>query len=254
MNLQVLGCSGGIGGMLHTTSLLVDDDILVDGGTGVGELSLAQMGRIRHIFITHSHLDHIAGIPMLIDSVFEQIDQPIVLHAREETLRTLRENIFNWQVWPDFTRLPSEDRPVLRLQAMRPGEVIELERRRVEMIAVNHAVPGAGYRFQNSSGSFAFSGDTTSNDSFWEALNRHQGLDLLIVESAFADEELELSRKARHYCPQLLADDLRKLQHRPRLFITHLKPGSEQKILTQCRRHINGFDIRPLCGGDRFRL
>ncbi len=254
MNLRVLGCSGGIGGLLNTTSLLVDDDILVDGGTGIGELSLDEMAGIRHIFITHSHLDHIAGIPMLLDSVFERIDRPVVLHAREETLRTLKENIFNWQVWPDFTRLPSEDLPVLRLEIMRPGEVVEVGQRRVEMIAVNHAVPGAGYRFQNGSGSFAFSGDTTSNDSFWQALNRHADLDLLIVESAFTDEELELSRKACHYCPQLLAADLDKLQHRPQLYITHLKPGSEQEILRQCRHRIKDFDISQLRGGDTFRL
>ncbi len=240
--------------MLNTTSLLVDDDILVDGGTGIGELSLDEMARIRHIFITHSHLDHIAGIPMLLDSVFERLERPIVLHAREETIRTLRDNIFNWQVWPDFTCLPSEDRPVLRLEVMQPGEVVEVGRRKIEMIAVNHAVPGAGYRFQNGSGSFAFSGDTTSNDSFWRALNRHDDLDLLIVESAFADEEIELSHKARHYCPQLLAADLDKLQHRPQLFITHLKPGSEQTILRQCRSRIRGFDINPLRGGDCFRL
>ena len=71
------------------------------------------------------------------------------------------------------------------------------------MIAVNHVVPAAGYRVQNGVGCFAFSGDTTSNDAFWEALNRHDKLDLLIVESAFADEDRELSSKAHHYCPPI---------------------------------------------------
>ena len=254
MNLRVLGCSGGIGANKLTTSLLVDEDILIDGGTGLAELSLEEMSRIRHIFVTHSHLDHIAGIPMLLDSVFDAVEQPVVVHAREETIHTLRNHIFNWQVWPDFSTLPCEQHPVLRFEVMQPGEITRVGARSVEMIAVNHSVPAAGYRVQNGVGSFAFSGDTTSNDGFWEALNRHEHLDLLIVESAFPDQECDLSVKSRHYCPRLLASDLKKLQHRPRLFLTHLKPGSEEIIVQQCRERIDMLPVQRLHGGDRFRF
>lgn len=254
MELRVLGCSGGIGMDLSTTSLLVDNDILIDGGTGISELSLEEMSAIRHIFVTHSHLDHIAGIPMLLDSVFERISEPVVLHAREETLQVLKDHIFNWQVWPDFSCLPSAEQPALRFEVMSPGERIMVANRKIEMIAVNHVVPAAGYRVQNGAGSFAFSGDTTSNDQFWAALNEHDRLDLLIVESAFADEDRELSSKAHHYCPRLLADDLKKLRHSPRLFLTHLKPGQEDTIVEQCRRQIDELQVHRLCGGDRFKL
>lgn len=254
MELRVLGCSGGIGAALNTTSLLVDDDILIDGGTGLAELNLDEMSRIRHIFVTHSHLDHIAGFPMLLDSVFDRIDPAIVLHARPETLKILQQHIFNWHVWPDFSRLPSVERPVLRFEAMLPGQRLRVGARDVEMIAVNHSVPAAGYRVQSGQGSFAFSGDTTTNDEFWEALNSHDSLDMLIVESAFPDEEYELSEKARHYCPTLLAQDLTKLRHRPELYLTHLKPGCEDAILAQCRQRIVGWPLQRLCGGDRFTL
>lgn len=254
MNLRVLGCSGGISGNRTTTSLLVDGDILIDGGTGIGELDHEEMAEIRHIFVTHSHLDHIAGIPMLIDTVFESTVTPIILHAREETIATLKKNIFNWEVWPDFTELPNAINPVVKFEVMQPGEVITLNGRRVEMIGVNHSVPGAGFRLQNGGKSFAFSGDTTSNDSFWRALNQHADLDMLIVESAFADEDVELSRKACHYCPQLLAADLDKLDHRPELYITHMKPGSEERILEQCQQRISSMAVNRLCGGDTFQL
>lgn len=254
MELRVLGCSGGIGSNLSTTSLRVDDDILIDGGTGLSELSLEEMSCIRHIFVTHSHLDHIAGIPMLLDSVFDTLRQPLVLHAREETVRVLRKHIFNWQVWPDFSALPSPERPVLRFEVMNPGDSVHIGARTVEMIDVNHSVPAAGYRVQNGAGSFAFSGDTTSNDGFWQALNRHRGLDLLIVESAFPDQECDLSVRSRHYCPRLLADDLQKLQHSPRLFLTHLKPGSEETIVEQARERIATLPVGRLFGGERFKL
>ena len=79
MQIKVLGCSGGIGGNMRTTSLLVDDDVLIDAGTGVGDLSLDALLKIDHIFVTHSHLDHIGFIPLLVDTVMGLRAQPVSL-------------------------------------------------------------------------------------------------------------------------------------------------------------------------------
>lgn len=254
MNIRILGCSGGIGVGLATTSMAIDHDILIDGGTGLGELSLDEMAAVRHIFLTHSHLDHIAGLPMLVDSIFERIRTPIVVHARPETLAALREHIFNWIIWPDFSKLPSAERPVLRFEAIQPGQVVELGGRRIEAIEVNHVVPCVGYRIEADGKAFAFSADTTTTDHFWEVLNAHAGLDLLVAECAFPDRELDLSRMAYHYCPQLLAADLAKLRHRPRVYLSHPKPGMEQEILGECRTLIPDLDLHLLSGGCRITL
>ena len=254
MRITVLGCSGGTGCGLRTTALLLDDDILIDAGTGVGDLAISRMAKIRHIFLTHSHLDHVAGIPLMIDTVFDQLTAPVTLHGRRETLQALQAHIFNWVIWPDFSQLPSPERPAVRYQVMAPGEKCVLDGRSLEMIAVNHTVPAAGYRVECTSGAFAFSGDTTTNDDFWEALNRHSRLDLLMVEAAFADNEIELSRQARHYCPQLLAADLGKLHHHPEIYVSHLKPGFEHTIYNQCRAAIPNLEVRRLFGGEVFQL
>lgn len=255
MQIRVLGCGGGIGAGLRTTCLLVDDDLLLDAGTGLGDLGLDEMARVRHIFLTHSHLDHVGGIPLMADSVFERISAPVTLYGRRETLDALREHIFNWVIWPDFTQLPTAERPVLRYRVMEPGDVVHVGGRTVEMMEVNHVVPAAGYRVQGTAGrAFAFSGDTTTNDTFWSALNRHEGLDLLIVESAFADQDLDMCHKARHYCPSLLAADLVKLKHRPTVCLTHLKPGAEERIYAQCKEQIRGFPVRCLFGSESIEL
>jgi ribonuclease BN (tRNA processing enzyme) len=101
---------------------------------------------------------------------------------------------------------------------------------------------------------FAFTGDTTTNDSFWEALNSYEDLDLLFVESAFSNKEEELSIMSRHYCPKLLAADLAKLKHQPDIYITHNKPGGEDNIFSECQREITGRKIKPLRGNDVFQL
>ncbi len=249
MKLRVLGSSGGIGGSLRTTSYLIDDDILIDAGTGVGELTLEEMSRIRHVFLTHTHLDHIACLPLMVDSMFPTIKVPIVIHAQAETIAVLKEHIFNWHVWPDFATLPSDVNPVMLYEIQEPGEVCEIDGRRFEMIAVNHIVPTVGYRIETESGVIAFSGDTTTNDNFWERLNAHERLDHLIVEAAFVNALEELSLKSRHYCPRLLAEDLKKLEHRPTIYLTHNKPAVESEILAECRADIPGRELLPLTGG-----
>ena len=46
MHIRVLGCSGAIGKDCRTTSFLLDDNVLVDAGTGVGDLTLDELRRI----------------------------------------------------------------------------------------------------------------------------------------------------------------------------------------------------------------
>lgn len=254
MDLRVLGCSGGVGIDLRTTTLLIDSDILIDAGTGLGDLSLDEMAKIKHIFVTHSHLDHITGIPLLVDTIFERISTPVVIHAQSETLNALQTHIFNNTIWPDFSRLPTEA-PVLKYQLMEPGEVVDLDGRQFEMISVNHSVAGVGYRVQSDKGgAFAFSGDTTTNDTFWDALNKHDNLDMLIVEAAFTNADKELCRIAGHYCAELLGADIQKLNHKPNVYITHNKPGMETLIMDECKKAISTQMIYPLQGHKTFSL
>ncbi len=254
MKIRVLGCSGGIGAGLQSTSFLIDDDVLIDAGTGINTLTLDEMARIRHIFLTHTHLDHIACLPLMVDSIFSRIEEPIVIHAEQRTIEVLKEHVFNWAIWPDFATLPSEGRPAMRYRPIEAGEGREIEGRCFEAIGVNHIVPTVGYRVACASGSFAFSGDTASNTGFWDALNTHEGLDLLFVEVAFSDEQEALSIKARHYCPKTLSADIGRLRHRPRILLTHNKPGVEDRILDQCRRAIPDREFESLAGGMVFEV
>lgn len=254
MEIRVLGCSGGVGVHLRTTTIMIDQDVLIDAGTGVGDLSMDEMSAIRHIFLTHSHLDHIACVPLLVDTLFDRLHTPITVHAQKATLDALQNHIFNNIIWPDFTRLPTAEKPVLRFELLQPGGVVRLGDRHIESIQVNHTVPGVGYRVESSNGVFAFSGDTTTNDSFWAALNAKSNLDILMVEAAFPNEEIELCRRSCHYCPSLLASDLVKLKHPAKVYISHNKPGAERKIFDQCQQAIHSHDIFPLISNSRFTL
>jgi ribonuclease BN (tRNA processing enzyme) len=251
MRIKVLGCSGGVGPGLRTTSLLIDDEILIDAGTGVGDLSLAQQRRIGHIFLTHSHLDHVCGLAFMADNLFDLIDRPIEVRSTIETITAIREHIFNWKIWPDFSKLPSEANPLIRFHALKVDEPIELgASRRLTAFTVLHTVPAIGYALECDSGTFAFSGDTYANDNLWEALNRLRRLDKLMIEIAFPDEQAELGRASRHFTPGLLGRELAKLKHKPTLLLTHHKPGCEQIIEKQCREALAGWSYQHLQRGD----
>lgn len=246
MRIKVLGCSGGIGAKLRTTSLLIDNDVLLDAGTGVGDLSIAELEQINDIFLTHSHLDHVACLPLLIDTVFDSRKKPVTIHGRSETLDALKSHVFNWVIWPDFSVLPNTRHPSMQYKVIRQGEMTNLAQCKLSMVPVNHTVPGAGYILQAGNKALAFSGDTAANDNFWQALNDLPQLDVLIVETAFANSNRELAWMARHYCPETLAEDLSKLQHDPLIYITHLKPGAETQIMRELHTALPERNIEAL--------
>ena len=247
MKIRILGCSGGIGRGLRTTSLLIDDDILIDAGSGLGDLTLDEMAKIRHVFLTHTHLDHVAFLPLLVDSIFDRITEPIVIHGQAETIKGLKDHIFNWTIWPDFSKLPQEERPIMRYQVEQAGAICNVGGRLLESIPMNHIVPTVGYRVESAEGrSFAFTGDTSTNDTFWNALNVYPQLDLLFLEVAFSNADEALSHTARHYCSNSMAADILKLKHLPQIYLTHHKPSEGRQIFKEVRQLVKGRDIKQL--------
>jgi ribonuclease BN (tRNA processing enzyme) len=230
MKLRVLGCSGGIGARARTTSFLVDDDVLIDAGTGVEDLSVEELARIDHVFLTHSHLDHILALPLLVDSVGALRSRPIVVHALPETIAALRQHVFNWVIWPDFTEIPHYDRPWMVFEPMALGATVDVGGRAIRSLPANHTVPAVGYHVIGPSGSLAFSGDSWPTEEFWRLINGIRDLRHLIIETAFSNKERDLAITAKHLYPIELGEQLKRLRTEPQVLITHLKPSDAETI------------------------
>lgn len=230
--------------------MLIDDDVLIDAGTGIGDLELSHLDSIRHVFLTHAHLDHVAGLPMLADRIFEEdLDTPLTVYAREETLRAVQDHVFNEVIWPDFSRLPSPENPILRFKVCDPGDTIRIGHRDFYAIDVMHSVPTLGFTVRNSGGAFAVSGDTKTNETLWPVLNACDDLRVLVIEVSFPDEMADIAVEAGHYTPRTLTADLERLKHSPEIWLTGMKPGEEQRILEQVQRCAPGKNIRMLSAG-----
>jgi ribonuclease BN (tRNA processing enzyme) len=236
MRLRILGCSGGIGGDLRTTSMLLDHDVLIDAGTGVADLSLSELKQVDHVFVTHSHLDHIACIPFLVDAVGGMRSEPITVHATAPTLRALQDHIFNWKIWPDFSQIPTAKAPYMQYREIRVGERVDLAGRSITPLPANHVVPAIGFHLDSGQASLVFTGDTTSNDDLWTQVNAIDNLRYLIIETAFSNAERQLAIASKHLCPSLLAAELQKLKRTAHVFITHLKPGEGALTMEQVQQ------------------
>ena len=254
VKIRVLGCSGGIGGSLRTTSFLVDDDILLDAGTGVGDLSLEALAKIDHIFVTHSHLDHVTSIPFLVDTVCWMRGSPIVVYGVKEVLDILRAHLFNWKIWPDFTQIPDADNPFMVYREIRVGETVEVRGRRFTPIPANHTVPAVGYLIDNGRNALVFSGDTSTNDALWKVVNKTPNLKYLIIETAFSNKERDIAMASRHLCPQMLAEELEKMSATPEVYITHLKPGEGALTMREVSQAAGRWRPRMLENNQVFSL
>ncbi|NJM32147.1 MAG: 3',5'-cyclic-nucleotide phosphodiesterase [Limnobacter sp.] len=229
--VEVLGCSGSIGIPGEgTTSFLVDDDLLIDAGTGLCQLAFERLEKIDSVLITHSHLDHVCGLPFLVDTVGVKRRAPLQVYAQQATIDALKQHIFNEQIWPDFARIPTPQNPVMQYRVIQPGVAVNFDGRNVLPVAVNHTVPAIGVIIEAQSGGWAFSGDTHETEQMYNLLRSKTGIKYFVVESAFPDRERWLADLSRHLCPELLKQELTKLKEGIEVWITHLKPKAHREI------------------------
>lgn len=257
MKIRVLGCSGSIAQGCRTTAFRIDDDVLIDAGTGVGDLPLDEMARIDHILLSHSHLDHVLGVPLLADSVMRRRHglPPIQIHALPETLEVLQRHLFNDQLWPDFTRLPSPLQPVLALHPLAVGQVLELgaASRRIEVLPAAHSVPAVGFAVRGPRGDWVYTGDTGPNPALWAALNGRK-VSHLVIEIAFPESERLIATESRHHCPSTLVQELRCAPAGAQVLLTHIKPGELETVLADLAVYLPGVTLQALAAGQEIAV
>lgn len=256
MKVEILGCSGGMGLGQHTTCYRINEHTLMDSGSGLGNLPHDELLKIKHIFLTHSHLDHICFLPLLIDNMFEFLEEPIHVYALPEVLKTLQEHIFNWKIWPDFSTLPNEHCPVVKFHTVTAGQPMVVGDLSFCPFPVDHIVPTCGYHVTSETGqTLAFTGDTTFGEAVMNELNKLGPLDVLMTECAFPDRLLELAKVSKHLTPKLLQDFVCSMRHTPKqVWLSHLKPSQTLEIKAELAQIEIGTSMTLLQTGQTFKL
>ena len=217
------------------TTFLVDDSVAIDAGSLAFALTAEEMHRIRHILITHAHVDHTASLPIFISEVFPALTAPVIVHATARVIDALRRFVFNGDMWPDFAQIPllNGRGPALEFSPLEPGTPVTIGNLQVTPIRVNHLVPTVGFVVEGQQAGFAITSDTYVTDEIWDAVSRSERIKAIFVDVSYPNEMEDLAAASRHFTPRSLSSDLRKLARDVPVCVVHIKPAYREAVLRQ---------------------
>lgn len=218
------------------TCFVIDDCVAVDAGSIAIALNGEQRNTVRDIIVTHPHMDHVASLPIFIDDLYPNLQEPIRIYATEEVIELLERDVFNWNVYPRFSDLKNDYGPVMEYIPIPIGAPFQVAHLNVVAVPVNHIVPTVGLVVSDGQTSVAFSSDTAETDEFWKIVNEMKGLDALLIEASFPDRMAKLAHVSRHFTPASLGQELKKLTHNGMdIMAVHLKPSYREEIVEQLK-------------------
>lgn len=236
MRIRLLPSSAGRQSQLQClTSFLIDDRVAIDGGSIGFALRPGEIGRVRHIIVTHAHADHTASLPIYVAEAFNVLNDPIIIYGSSEVISALRKHVFNDHVWPDFQKiqLSNGSGPTVEFRELQARQKLNIAGIDVTPIPVNHLVPTFGLLVQNETAAVVFTSDTYTTDEIWSAAKEIENLKAVFVDVSFPNEMAELAQASKHLTPELLADELKKLDREVEVYAVHIKPTNRDDVITQ---------------------
>lgn len=209
--IEFLGTGGTRTPTQGTTCLRVSEHCVIDAGNLINRFG-DDVFTIEHIFLTHSHLDHIIDIPFLADLFVTKKSISLKIYGLKATLDNLRQFIFNERIWPNFEEI------ILIGHTDKTIEFIELELESPYSIddviltpfKTDHTEGSCGYIIEKEGSGVLFTADTYRCDRIWELLDERPAIHTLITEVSFPSHFEKLAHDSKHLTPALLLDELKK--------------------------------------------
>lgn len=231
MRVKVCGCSGGETPETALTGFVVNDEIALDAGSLCRGLPLEEQCSLNHVLITHTHLDHIKDLAFLADNVIGVKKNPLHIWGSEFVISTLRNHLMNDKIWPDFTKIPTAENPVLQYHTIEPEKPFTVEGYEILAVLTTHPVPNTAYVIKNNDGAFCFTGDTGVTDRIWEVLNETRNVLGVITEVSFPNMMTDLAKISGHLTPTMLYEQISRLKNRHySVYLSHNKPNFRELL------------------------
>lgn len=231
MEVRIIGsCTEAPRDHQHASSYLINGTVCIDAGSIGFWGAPEQQGSVRHLLLTHSHIDHVATLPIFLENAFDPGTTPVSLHATQPTLDVLRDHIFNDHVWPDFFSIKPFGRAFVNVSQITPGQQIELEGLQILPVAVRHQVPTVGYIVSDGGSTVIFSSDSAPTDEIWRAAAAFSAPRSVFIECSFPNRMERLAELSLHLTPAMLGGEYAKMPPMQNVFIIHVKPRFRQTI------------------------
>lgn len=254
MDLRIVGCYGGETPRHRTSAFVLDDRLSIDAGSLTRGLELEAQYRLEACVISHAHLDHIRDLATIADNRCQQGCEPLIVAATKGTIEILRRHFFNGLLWPDFSVIPSAERPTIRFLELPAEQVVHVAGYEIRAIHVSHTIESAGFIIEAPcGGAIAYSGDTGPTTRLWDFVNEQPNLRALMMEVSFPNREQRVATLSGHHTPESLGAELRKFRRAAELpsLLYHLKPTYQDEIERECER-LEGLNLTILRDDDRF--
>jgi len=254
MEWHILGSFGGLSPTCRMTSFLINEVLALDAGSITQALGLDAQRRIRHVVLTHSHLDHTASIPFLVENTFGEQREALEILLTPQVLHTVKQHLFNNDTWPDFTRIPNDLLPALRLVQVKPREAFSVIGLRLTPVPVHHVVPTHGYLVEDGDRAVLFTSDTGPTEEVWDVANRTAGLKAVIAEVSFPSRMQAVADVSLHLTPTTLATELAKLTRDVPVYLYHLKPAYVEELRAELASTKFPHHVEELRQGDTYKF
>ena len=219
----------------HTACFVVNGKVAFDAGSLAMAVG-ADRENIRDVVLSHTHLDHIAGLPLFVDDLFSTLRAPVLVHAAKPMIAALRDHIFNDIIYPNFEEIENEFGAVLEFQEYEFGREFTVSGLSILPVEVNHNEPSAGFIIRDETGSILLTGDTADTVEIWNAAADVTQLRAVFVECAFPDGMAELAATARHLTPFGLKEEIAKLKGRDLpIYIVNIKPMFREQVIAEIK-------------------
>ncbi len=236
MKIRVLGCHGGELPDFRTTSFLINKRIILDAGAVTGVLNLKEQLAIEHVILTHAHADHSRDTLFLADNVIGSNGKGFMLYGMPVVLKSIKQHLLNWHIWPDFTELPNKSNPVITMQEVESENTVVINGLEITLCMVNHTVPAAGVLIDDGSNSVVFSSDTAPTERIWELAAKKNNLKAVFIECSYPTEKKELALLSKHLTPALLRDEIKKIGRDTMIYVYHIKPQFYKRIVKELKQ------------------
>lgn len=215
----------------YLVSYLINDTVAIDAGC-VGFFGGAQdQEQIKHILLSHSHLDHVASLPIFVENNFQGTPDCVTVYGGEFVLNSVQKDLFNDRVSPDFLRLSTEEAPFLKFHYLYADQPVYLEGLKITPVPVYHVVPTFGFLVEEEKAAVAFVSDTGPTEAIWQLANRSENLKAVFLEATFPDSMADLAELTRHLTPAMFGREVRKLnQPQAAIVAVHLKPRFHAQV------------------------
>jgi len=235
MKVRVLGGSGGLVPGRLLTSFCIDGELIMDAGSMAEALPLEEQAKIRDILLTHAHLDHSGTLPFFVDNIFGLREDPFVVHSVPEVVKSVKDHLFNNDIWPDFSMIPDFKRASMRFVDLNDEAPTKIGKYTVTAVRVNHTIPAIGFIIEEPGASILFTGDTAQTERLWELAAKVPNLKAAFVETSFPNRMQRIADVSGHLTPQTLRDELPKLQRDVPVIVYHIKPRFHDEVVAEIR-------------------